>query len=116
MQGPKVYFHVARIGIESKYIKFCETQDNGTRICKPSVLYQTMERTRRLLKHEDRVVDYFKMDIEGTEWPVLLDVLANTTVLHHTKQIGLEIHLENLDEKSILTQRAGVSSYLEVLK
>ncbi|CAL4126232.1 unnamed protein product, partial [Meganyctiphanes norvegica] len=117
MQGPKVHFHAARVGIENKYVKYCEDLANGTRHCRSPVLYQTMERTRRLLKHEDRVIDYFKMDIEGSEWAVFLDTIANNpSVLPLTKQIGLEIHLENLSEDSLLTQRAGIASYLKVLQ
>ena len=45
-----------------------------------------------MLGHENRVIDYLKIDIEEAEWNVLAE-MVETRELGLVKQKGLEIHL-----------------------
>ena len=47
------------------------------------------------------VIDYFKMDIEGSEIPALKQMLSSQTV-KNIKQLSFEIHLLNLSRKGLL--------------
>ncbi|XP_053651092.2 uncharacterized protein [Cherax quadricarinatus] len=45
--------------------------------------------------HEATVIDYLKADVEGSEIPMLTDIINNTpNLLKNVKQIGVEVHLE----------------------
>jgi len=47
---------------------------------------------RQLLGHQNRVIDYLKMDIEFGEWDVLPE-LMNSGEFDQVRQLGVEIHL-----------------------
>ncbi|CAL4124705.1 unnamed protein product [Meganyctiphanes norvegica] len=52
------------------------------------------------LGHSSTVIDYLKMDIEGSEIPVLKDIMDNDLeLLGNIRQIGLEIHPLGASEK-----------------
>ncbi|XP_045624666.1 uncharacterized protein [Procambarus clarkii] len=49
----------------------------------------------KMLGHENVVIDYLKVDVEGYELPMFLDILNNTpNLLKNVKQIGMEVHLK----------------------
>ncbi|XP_077984799.1 putative methyltransferase-like protein 24 [Glandiceps talaboti] len=54
---------------------------------------RTFGRLMEELKH-DRI-DILKIDIEGSEWKSLDQMLTSGTLQHHVKQLVLEIHLWN---------------------
>lgn len=49
-----------------------------------------------LLKHQDRIIDYLKIDIEHSEWIVLPQILSSG-MMDRVRQLGLKIHLPNHD-------------------
>ncbi|KAK7082348.1 hypothetical protein SK128_005403 [Halocaridina rubra] len=55
----------------------------------------------KLLKLENSVIDYLKIDVEGAEYPFFEDVLNTTpNLLKNVKQIGMEIHLSGNAERA----------------
>ncbi len=52
----------------------------------------TVGSIRRLLGHQDRVIDYLKMDIEFGEWNVFPE-LMKLGEFDQVRQLGVEIHL-----------------------
>ncbi len=48
------------------------------------------ESIRKMLGHENRIVDYLKIDIENAEWEVLPN-LMETGALNYVKQLGAEV-------------------------
>ncbi|XP_071530157.1 probable methyltransferase-like protein 24 isoform X2 [Panulirus ornatus] len=114
--GPIAFFHKARIGSETGFLRICEKTPHG-RICEPALRYQTMADIRRNLGHEDRQLNYLKMDIEGEEWKVLHQILHNTSVLSTVSQVTLEIHLEELrSNKTVEGKRESVALYINVIQ
>ncbi|BFZ06268.1 hypothetical protein BsWGS_09307 [Bradybaena similaris] len=53
---------------------------------------RTAKAVMKELGHENRVIDVFKMDIEGYEWAVLANMME-TGVFRYIRQFMLEIHL-----------------------
>lgn len=49
-----------------------------------------------LLIDPQRTIDYLKMDIEFSEWPVLYDLIETRTI-DHVRQLALEIHTPEVD-------------------
>ncbi|KAK7082349.1 hypothetical protein SK128_005404 [Halocaridina rubra] len=48
----------------------------------------------KLLNLENAIIDYLKMDVEGSEFKFFSDVISNTpNLLKNVKQIGMEVHL-----------------------
>lgn len=47
---------------------------------------------RHLLGHEDKIIDYLKVDIEGDEWIVLPQIISSG-MMDRVRQLGVEIHL-----------------------
>ncbi len=45
-----------------------------------------------MLKHEDKVIDYLKIDIDHSEWIVLPQILSSG-MMDRVRQLGLEVHL-----------------------
>ncbi|MPC13461.1 hypothetical protein E2C01_006197 [Portunus trituberculatus] len=90
--GPTAFFHKARIGSETGYM--------------------------RLLDHGGRRLSYLKMDIESEEWSVLSQILHHqnsSATLASTAQLSLEIHIE-LHGKSLSEKRARIASCLATLE
>ncbi|XP_064120375.1 uncharacterized protein LOC135225018 isoform X2 [Macrobrachium nipponense] len=113
-QGPLAFFHKARIGHKDGYYRTCEESQYGLK-CEPSLRYYTMATIRRMLHHDTRNVDYLKMDIEGAEWFVLGDIIHNSTVLQQTRQIALEIHLDEVNRQTSEEElQETLKSYLSV--
>ncbi|XP_066979609.1 probable methyltransferase-like protein 24 isoform X2 [Macrobrachium rosenbergii] len=98
-QGPLAFFHKARIGYKDGYFRACEESQYGLK-CEPSLRYYTIATIQRMLNHDARNLDYLKMDIEGSEWFVLGDIIHNSTLLQQTKQIALEIHMDEVNRQT----------------
>jgi len=67
---------------------------------------------RRLLGHQDRIIDYLKMDIEFGEWDVLPE-LMKPGKLDQVRQLGIEIHLPNDGPLKKYQELAGILWSLE---
>ena len=65
-----------------------------------------------LLKHEGRIIDYLKIDIEHSEWIVLPQVLASG-MMDRVRQLGLEVHLPKEDGMEEFRKRINVLKSLE---
>ncbi len=65
-----------------------------------------------MLGHQNRVIDYLKIDIETGEWGVLPQ-LMQTGELDNVKQLGLDVHIERKFTESNLNELKG---YVEVLR
>jgi hypothetical protein len=52
-----------------------------------SSIYQTLA-----ARHGRKIIDYLKIDIEGSEWDVITDMIASG-MLSNVRQLGVEIHL-----------------------
>jgi hypothetical protein len=64
----------------------------------------TYENILNHLNLKDTIIDYLKIDIEGTETKVFQDILANdegNLFCKHVKQIGVELHFYKYDAKSL---------------
>ena len=98
--SPGVHFY--KIGLGAKD----ETPANGP-------VVHTLQSIRQLLGHQDRVIDYLKIDIEGSEWDVLPQLMG-TGELTHVRQMGVEIHLPCCNSSTAAIQKAaGVLRTLE---
>jgi len=67
---------------------------------------------RRFLGHQDRVIDYLKVDIEGEEWNVLPE-LMKAGELAQVRQMGFEIHLPDDGPLKKYQELAGILWSLE---
>ncbi|KAK7085154.1 hypothetical protein SK128_002836 [Halocaridina rubra] len=112
-QGPNHFFHKSRIGVKTGYYKACEDYQHRME-CDPVIRYQTMRDIRRMLRHEATRVDYLKIDIEGSEWLVLKDIIYNSTVLESAKQLAFEIHMDGLHNATLEDKNAALVKYLDV--
>ena len=52
---------------------------------------RTVDFIRDMLRHTDKVIDVFKMDVEASEWPALIQMLESDT-LTHIGQLMVEFH------------------------
>lgn len=73
---------------------------------------KTLETLYRELKHDGRVIDYLKVDIEESEWTVLPEILSSG-MMDRVRQLGLEIHMSEDDNLQEYRRRAGVLKSLE---
>ncbi|GFS07689.1 methyltransferase protein [Elysia marginata] len=53
---------------------------------------RTLPAIKKMLGHENKILDVLKMDIESYEWKVIKDLLEDTSLLH-SKQLLLEWHI-----------------------
>lgn len=69
---------------------------------------------RKLLRHEGRIIDYLKIDIENTEWIVLPQIL-NSGMMDRVRQLGVEIHFIPEEESRLedIRQRIKIIKSLE---
>jgi len=75
--------HFYKIGLGARD----ETNSKGWKIL-------TLGSIHQLLGHQDRVIDYLKMDIEFGEWDVLPE-LMKPGKLDQVRQLGIEIHFRS---------------------
>ena len=75
--------HFYKIGLGARD----ETNSKGWKIL-------TLGSIRELLGHQDRVIDYLKIDIEFGEWDVLPE-LMKPGKLDQVRQLGIEIHFRS---------------------
>ena len=52
-----------------------------------------------LLRHQERIIDYLKLDIEFSEFTVLPQIIASG-MMDRVRQLGMEVHIDNIDEKN----------------
>ena len=78
-RSTKIHFY--RIGLGA----INETNSKGWKML-------TVGSIRRLLGHQDRIIDYLKMDIEFGEWDVFPELMKSGE-LSRVRQMGVEIHL-----------------------
>jgi hypothetical protein len=57
---------------------------------------QTLTSLIRDLQHEDRVIDILKVDIEGSEYDALIDLLYTCTFPINVRQLQIELHTKGL--------------------
>lgn len=63
------------------------------RLCLSVLQVDTLGNIMRSLGHEDRRIDYLKMDIEGSEVQALEQVLSEEPhLLTQVSQLGIEVH------------------------
>ena len=55
-----------------------------------------------LLRHQGRIIDYLKIDIELSEWIVLPQILASG-ILDQVRQLGMEFHLFHPESEKIIS-------------
>jgi len=72
----------------------------------------SLESIRRLLGHQDLVIDYLKMDIEYHEWAVLPELMKSGE-LAKVRQMGIEFHLFPHESLEKHQQVAGILWSLE---
>ncbi|XP_063867755.1 uncharacterized protein LOC135104360 isoform X2 [Scylla paramamosain] len=111
--GPTAFFHKARIGPETGYMRSCDGDE-----CDPLINYLTLADITKSLDHGGRRLSYLKMDIESEEWPVLSQILQHhhsSATLGSTAQLSLEIHIE-LHGKTLSEKRALITSCLAILE
>lgn len=67
-----------------------------TTVSKINWRLRRLENIMKELGHEGRQIDYLKMDIEFSEWPVLYD-LIQTRLIDKVRQLALEVHTPEMD-------------------
>lgn len=77
-RSPNVYFY--KIGIGGVNI-----------VNKQGWIIRTFGTILKHFKHQDKIIDYLKIDVEYNEWSSLLTMLREGS-LRNVKQIGMEIH------------------------
>jgi hypothetical protein len=63
-------------------------------------------------KHGLKIIDYLKIDIESSEWIVLPQIIESG-MLQNVRQLGVEIHLNNLMEIDELRKSAKILRSIE---
>ena len=56
--------------------------------------FRTFEVVRKMLNHENRKIDYLKMDVEHTEWRIFEQIFSSPETLKsldNIKQLALEV-------------------------
>ncbi len=69
------------------------TSKGGSKNLNQKGWMDTLDNILNYVNLTDKVIDYFKMDIEGTEIPVLQDLLVGDNgdwLCKYVKQIGIE--------------------------
>lgn len=61
------------------------------------------------------VIDYLKMDVEWSEWPSLVPMLADDNTLSKVKQFGIEIHMNKRTDVKELYDKYMILKRLEDL-
>ena len=56
------------------------------------VLYVTFDRCHS--NHQNKTIDYLKIDTEGSEWRILRHMLETGILTNKVRQLGIEIHLD----------------------
>ncbi|KAF2368765.1 Methyltransferase domain [Trinorchestia longiramus] len=73
-----------------------------------SYLYRPLDNILSIAGHEDAILDYLKMDIEGSEWSAFETSIFKSGVLRRTRYLAVEVHLDalintNLKNSSLLS-------------
>lgn len=103
-----IHFYKLGLGVRDESI-LKEGETSGWRMRTLSTIYQ-------LLGHEaqEKVIDYLKIDIEGSEWEVLSQIMESG-MLANVRQIAVEIHFLDGEEMTLMKLRklAGILRSLE---
>lgn len=61
---------------------------------------KTLSTIIKSLNDTDTIIDYLKMDVEGSEWPSVTQMLSDG-ILSKVKQFGVEFHFGGIDVKGL---------------
>ncbi|KAK2142322.1 hypothetical protein LSH36_970g00084 [Paralvinella palmiformis] len=83
MRGDKIFFYPIGIYGNNTVIKIGKTG-----MCH----VKTLGNLRKQFHEEKKMIDYLKMDVEGSEWPSLEAMFKEGFLTKYVKQIGIEYH------------------------
>ncbi|XP_050689220.1 uncharacterized protein LOC126981742 isoform X2 [Eriocheir sinensis] len=111
--GRGMWFYKVRIGPDflKQLLHYVSPSSSSS---SPQLLtYWPLPAVMSRLGHHNNHLHYLKIDIEGHEWKVLEESLFKTSILEHTQQLGLEVHLDELKtgNKTLIARK-----YLRVLR
>ena len=102
----KIHFYNLGLGDRDETWRAPKTTKNWKMKSLDSIYYN-------LLKHEGKIIDYLKIDIEFSEWIVLPQILASD-LMDRVRQLGVEIHfLRDDDTLDEIRQRVKILKSLE---
>ena len=102
----KIHFYNLGLGDRDETWRAPKTTKNWKMKSLDSIYYN-------LLKHEGKIIDYLKIDIEFSEWIVLPQILASG-LMDRVRQLGVEIHfLRDDDTLDEIRQRVKILKSLE---
>lgn len=72
----------------------------------------TLESIYKKFGHQDRIIDYLKVDIEHSEWATLPQILSSG-MMDRVRQLAVEIHLPEQEDLREFQSRVAVLKSLE---
>ncbi|XP_071550101.1 uncharacterized protein [Panulirus ornatus] len=111
---PRVHFIHLRIGSDEvvRLVSGIHTDLNITY----QYLYRPLDNIMYLLHQYQANIDLLKIDIDGPEFEVLEQSLFKTTILQHTRQLAIEVHLSEFLNPHIDTGPALVHTLTNYLR
>ena len=100
-QSPHLHMINFNIGIK-------DSDESGKKIRTLASAYKTLSKR---LDHNDVDIDYVKLDIEGTEWEVIPQIIKSG-ILDRVKQLNIEMHYGN-DTLPAMHYYVGIIKSLE---
>ncbi|XP_059176968.1 probable methyltransferase-like protein 24 [Physella acuta] len=102
-EAPDVYdrsshVHFYKIGIDGQTY----TNQNKWKL-------RTLADIRRMLGHENKVIDVIKMDVESSEWPAIPD-MTSSGAMRDVRQFLVEYHIVNITQESLVTKVKAMQS------
>lgn len=73
--------------------------DGYTKVSNKGWKLNTLSKIIKSLNDTNAIIDYLKIDVEGSEWPSLAQMLSAGT-LSKVKQLGMELHIKKTNTKS----------------
>ncbi|XP_070196002.1 uncharacterized protein [Littorina saxatilis] len=73
---------------------------------------KSMSDIKKMLGHQDRILDVVKIDIETSEWPALADMAASGE-LSTVRQLLMEFHIYGGSDAGLMRRRVSVIRLLE---
>ncbi|KAK7071269.1 hypothetical protein SK128_016454 [Halocaridina rubra] len=113
-QSKRVHVGHVRLGARVEY----QTEINKVTNKNFTYFYRPLDNIMYILYHEKANIDLLKIDIEGYEWEVLERSVFKTDILERTKQLAIEIHMDDL-LNSVLHSQASkkiLKKYAQILK
>ncbi|XP_018019060.1 uncharacterized protein LOC108675551 [Hyalella azteca] len=78
-------------------------------------VYRPLDNILAITGHYDEVLDYLKLDVEGSEWSTFENSIFKSDVLNRTRYLAVELHLIALNDAASddpSSQRAYILRYL----